>query len=211
MPLAGRQADINITSVTPTTSTGEAATASTGTALARPFVQVNDTGKRIWDPDSTPVLYLNSTAVSTTDYNVNYVQGKFEKSSTVDFTAGTYTADIEYLTASRVAGGREWQLTVDSDAFEVTEFGSSGWREFQPNLNGASVTMSRYWNDSEFFDLLNADNVKFLVDLVVNSAGGWRYQAFARVGQDQVNTAVDAVVNEQITLQVDGKVYFTTG
>ena len=210
MPLAGRSADINITSVVPTTSTGEAATASTGSAAVRPFVQVDDTGKRIWDPDSTPVLYLNSTAVSSTAYTVNYVQGKFERSSTANFAAGTYTADIEYLTVSRVAGGREWQLTVNTDAFEVTEFGSSGWREFQPNLAGAQVTMSRYWNDEDFFDLLNSGNAKFLVDLVVNSAGGWRYQAFTRVAQDQVNTAVDAIVNEQITLQVDGQVYYTT-
>lgn len=210
MPLAGRNADINITSVTATTSTGEAATASTGTASARPFVQVNSTARRMWNPDSTPVLYLNSTAVSSTAYTVNYVQGKFVASSTTDFTAGTYTADIEYLTASRVAGGREWQLSVETEAFEVSEFGSSGWREFQPNLSGASITMSRYWNDSDFFDLINSGNALFLVDLVVNSANGWRYQTFARATSDQVNTSVDAIVNEQIQLQAHGQVYFTT-
>lgn len=210
MPLAGRNADINITSVTATTSTGEAATASTGTASARPFVQVNSTARRIWDPDSTPVLYHNSTAVSSTAYNVNFVQGKFEATSTADFATGTYTADIEYLTASRVAGGREWQLGIETEAFEVSEFGSSGWREFQPNLAGASITMSRYWNDSDFFDLINSGNALFLVDLVINSANGWRYQTFARVGSDQINTSVDAIVNEQIQLQAHGQVYFTT-
>jgi hypothetical protein len=207
MPLAGRQADVRITSVTPTTSTGEATTLVQSTVLE--YAVVDDTGKTIWDPDSTPVLYLNSTAVSSTKYEANYVEGRFEFTSTGQ-AAGTYTADVEYLTASRVAGGREWQLTVETDAFEVTEFGSSGWREFMPNLAGAQVTISRYWADEGFFDLLNSSNSKFLVDLVVNSASGWRYKAFSRVSQDQVNTAVDSIVNEQINLQVDGRVHFTT-
>ena len=94
--------------------------------------------------------------------------------------------------------------------FEVTEFGSSGWRQYQPNLTGATATISRYWNDSTFVDLLVADNPQFLVELVVNSAQGWKYEGFARLQQDSINTAVDAIVSEDLSLVIDGQLYFTT-
>jgi hypothetical protein len=67
MPLAGRNADVRISALTPTTSTGEAASLS-GTGF---YVGIDSSTRRHWDPESTPVLYLNSTAVSSTAYTVN--------------------------------------------------------------------------------------------------------------------------------------------
>lgn len=203
MPLSGRNADIRATSVTATTSTGNAATLA-GSGLA---VQINSTSRRYWDPDSTPVLYLNSTAVPAANYSVNYVQGQFEFSSTQP--TGTYTIDANYLTATQVANGREWQLNVEADMFEVSVFGSSGWKEFMPNLNGATVSINRYWTDTTFFDHLTLSN-KFLVSLVVNSAAGWRYEGFAYATADQVQTAVDNIVSEGLQLTIDGQLYFST-
>jgi hypothetical protein len=111
----------------------------------------------------------STTLVAAADYTINHVQGIFNW-VTGDPSTGTYQADIRYLTATNVAGGREWTLNVEQEAFEVTEFGSSGWRQFQPNMAGATVTIGRYWNDSTFVDLFVADNPQFLVELVVNSA-----------------------------------------
>ncbi len=99
---------------------------------------------------------------------------------------------------------------MEQEAFEVTEFGSSGWRQYQPNMAGASVTIGRYWNDSTFIDLFAIDNPKFLVELVVNSANGWKYEGFARLAQDQVGASVDAIVGENLNLAIDGQLYFTT-
>jgi predicted secreted protein len=110
-----------------------------------------------------------------------------------------------------VAGGREWTLNVEQDAFEVTEFGSSGWKQFQPNLSGATVTISRYWNDSDMLDRLasTGDN-RFVVELIVNSANGWRYEGFARVASVNPQTAVDAIVSESANFVIDGQLYFST-
>lgn len=205
MPLAGRDADIRITALTATTSTGEAASLSSdGT-----YVQIDGSTKRHWDPDSTPILYLNSTAVSSTAYDVNYVQGRFQFGSTQP--TGTYTADVEYLATSRVAGGREWTLNIEADMFEVSTFGSSGWKQFQPNLNGASVTVSRYWNDSSFLDYMTVDNARFVVEMVPNNASSTsaRYEGFARVVSDNPAASVDAIVGESINLEVDGQLYYT--
>jgi hypothetical protein len=170
-------------------------------------VQIDSTARRHWDPDSTPALYLNTTAVSSTAYTVNHVQGKFAFGSTQ--STGTYTIDADYLTASAVAGGREWSLGVEQDMFEVSEFGSGGWKQYQPNLAGASVQIGRYWNDSTFLDYLTTD-AKFVVELIVSSTNGWRYEGFARVRADQINTGVDAIVGETLNLDIDGQLYFTT-
>lgn len=207
MPLAGRNADVKVTSLTATTSTGEAATLS-GSGLV---VSINDNTKRHWDPDSVtrPVLYLNSTAVSSTAYTVNNVQGRFEFSSTQ--STGTYTADVEYLSVSSVAGGREWTLNVEADMFEVSTFGSGGWKQFQPNLNGASVSIGRYWNDSTFLDYLTVDNARFVVELLPkNGSTEARYEGFARVVSDNPQASVDSIVSETINMEIDGQLYYTT-
>jgi hypothetical protein len=207
MALAGRNAFLKAASVTATTSTGNAATRSTGVG-GTGYVQVNSTARRHWEPTSTPTLYLNSTAVSSTNYNVNYVQGKFQW-RTGDPVAGTYTADVEYLTVSNVGGGREWQLNVEQDMFEITEFGSSGWKEYQPNMAGGTVSVSRYWTDATFFDHLTLSN-KFLVELGVNSASGDRFEAFAYMTGDQHQAAVDSLVSEGMSLTIDGAIYYST-
>lgn len=212
MPLSGRNADIRATSVTATSSTNNACTRSTGAGSSPGYVQINSTARRHWDPDSTPVLYRaaggSTSAVSSTNFDVNYVQGKFEW-RTGDPSTGTYTADVAYLTASQVASGREWSLNVESDMFEVSVFGSSGWKEFMPNLNGATVTVNRYWTDTTFFDHLVLAN-KFLVELVVNSAEGWKYEGFAYATGAQAQAAVDNIIGEGIQLTIDGQLYFTT-
>lgn len=203
MPLAGRDADVYVTSLTPTSSTGNAASlAADGLS-----VQIDSTSRRHWDPDGTHALYLNSTAVSSTAYTVNNVQGKFEFSSTQ--STGTYTIDADYLTASQVASGREWTLNVEADMFEVSTFGSSGWKQYQPNLNGAQVTIGKYWVDSTFFDYMEVDG-KFVVELYPNYSAGDRYEGFARVVSDQPSASVDSIVEETINLEVDGQLYYST-
>lgn len=215
MPIAGKDANLRITSGVATTSTNEGATRSTGPGATVPgWVQITSTAHRHLDPDSTPILYVEApvgvttSVVSDTLYNVNPINGKFEW-VTGDPTTGTYTADIEWLTATQVSGGREWSLNVETDMFEVSEFGSSGWKQYQPNLNGATVQLSKYWTDESFFDLFNTES-KFIVECVVDNAQGWKYEGFVRISADQVGTPTDGLVGESINCVFDGPVVFST-
>lgn len=215
MPIAGKDANLRIASGVATTSTNVACTRSTGVgAGATPtgYVQITSTSQRYIDPDSTPALYRiaagSTTLVAATDYTVNGVQGIFQWVSG-DPSTGTYQADIQYLTATQVSGGREWTLNVEADMFEVSEFGSAGWKQFQPNLNGAQATISKYWTDSTFFDLFNTES-KFIVELIAENTNGWRYEGFVRIQSDQVGTPTDGLVGETINLQFDGPVYYST-
>lgn len=211
MALSGREAALRITGATATSSTDVAATRSTGTA-GTGYVQITSTAQRFLDPSTTHSLYRvaagSTTLVASSDYTINHVQGKFQWKAG-DPSTGTYNADIRYLTATSVAGGREWTLNVDQDMFEITEFGSSGWKQYQPNLVGATASINRFWNDSTFFDYLNTDQ-RFVVDLVINSAAANRYQAFGYVESDQINTPVDGLVGETVNVRIDGAVYYTT-
>jgi hypothetical protein len=218
MPIAGKDANLRITSGVATTSTGEAATRSTGLGASTSgpwgYVQITSTAHRHLDPDSTPALYLEApvgvttSLVSSALYNVQPINGKF-LFSTSDPSTGTYTADIEWLTASQVSGGREWSLNVETDMFEVSEFGSAGWKQYQPNLNGATVSLSKYWTDPAFFDLFNTE-AKFIVELVVDSSQGWKYEGFVRLAADQVGTPTDGLVSESLNCVFDGPVLFST-
>lgn len=207
MPLAGRNADVKVTALTPTSSTDEAATIA-GDALS---VQIDNTTRRHWDPAGVVTVFANDSTVGVDPYVVNNVQGKVDFATTQNSSA-TWTVDVEYLTVTSVAGGREWGLTVEADMFEVSTFGSSGWKQFQPNLNGAAVSIGRYWTDEVFFDYMVVDAL-FLVELIpdiVDGSTSARYEGFARVGSDQHTAAVDAIVGESINLVVDGQLYYTT-
>ena len=208
MPLTGRKANVKVTAVTPTSSTGVAATRSTGTGTATGRVRINNAAQRHLDPDGSQVLLLNSTVVSSTNYDLNYVQGIFQW-KTGDPSTGTYTADIEYLTASSLSQAREWTLTPESDMFDTTVFGSSGWKRFQPNLNGVTATIGRFWDDSTFIDYITTET-RFITEFIINSSANWRYEAFCYIANDQINTSVDALVSETINLNIDGQLYFTT-
>lgn len=215
MPIAGKNANLRIASGVATSSTDEAATRSTGPGASTTvsgWVQITSTAHRYLDPDSTPILYVeavgSTTVVPSSEYDLNPVQGLFTWTSG-DPSTGTYTADIEWLTASAVSGGREWQLNVETDMFEVSEFGSSGWKEYQPNLNGATVTVNKYWTDAAFFDLFNTES-KFVILLDLDKTESWRYEGFVRISGDQVTTPTDGLVGETLNMVFDGPVFYST-
>jgi hypothetical protein len=215
MPIAGKDANLRIAAGVATTSTDEAATRSTGpgasTSVAG-WVQITSTAHRYIEPDSTPILYVealgSTTVVPSSEYNLNPVQGLFSWTSG-DPSTGTYTADIEWLTATSVSGGREWALSVETDMFEVSEFGSSGWKQFQPNLNGATVQIQKYWTDESFHDLFVTES-KFIVALDLVKTESWRYEGYVRINSDQIGTPTDGLVGETLNMVFDGPVYYST-
>lgn len=213
MPLAGKNANLRIASGVSTTSTDEAATRSTGvgSTSVTGFVQIDSTAHRYIAPGSTTVLYLidgSTTVVPSSDYTLNPVQGKFQWRAG-DPSTGVYEVDLEWLTASQVSGGRDWSLNVETDMFEVSEFGSSGWKQWQPNLNGAQVSVGKYWTDESFFDLFNTEEV-FIVALDVDQNQTWKYEGFVRITSDAVTTPTDGLVGETLNMVFEGPVYFST-
>lgn len=215
MALAGRNANLKITGTAPVSSTDVACTRSTGPGASTSVtgkVQITNVANRHLDPDSAHSLYRiaagSTTLVSANDYTLNNVTGTFQWNAG-DPSTGTYQADINYLTVSQVSGGREWSVNPQTELFEVTEFGSGGWRQFQPNLTGAGIQIGKYWTDSAFLDRITTD-ARFVVELIVSDSDGWRYEGFARVAEDSIDTNVGGLVGESVNLVLDGALYFST-
>lgn len=129
--------------------------------------------------------------------------------------SGKFQFDVSG-TPTTVADLREWSLNIDRDLFEISTFGSSGWREFQQNLNGAQGSVAGYWNVTASSamktiqdNILNqsaAATAEFWID-GTNSNG---YTAEVFVTSLSPSAAVDGIVTFAADLTITGAVAYST-
>ena len=120
-------------------------------------------------------------------------------------------------TPALVGDFREWTLNVEAEMFEVSTFGSSGWRQFQPNLNGASGTVSGYWNVESSTTmkaiqthLLSQSTDPCTVDLLVDNTNSNGYTGSAWITSIQPGASVDNIVPFNANITFDGAVSYST-
>jgi hypothetical protein len=120
-------------------------------------------------------------------------------------------------TPALVGDLREWTLNVDAEMFEVWTFGSSGWRQFQPNLNGASGSVSGYWNvegstsmKAMQAHLLTQSTDPATINLLVNNSEQDGYTGSVWISSIQPGAAVDAIVPFNANFTIDGAVAYST-
>ena len=119
-------------------------------------------------------------------------------------------------TPTNVADLREWSLNIDRDLFEISTFGSSGWREFQQNLNGAQASVSGYWNvesssameaiQGNIIDQEAAATAQFYVD--GSDSNGYTAEVF--VTSLSPAAAVDGIVAFSADMTITGAVSYST-
>lgn len=112
---------------------------------------------------------------------------------------------------------REWSLNIDSDMFEVSTFGSSGWKEFQPNLNGAEGSISGYWNVTGSTvmkaiqaQILNQSTDPAQISLLVDNTNANGYTGDVWVTGLQLGASVDAIVPFSANITMQGAVSYST-
>lgn len=112
---------------------------------------------------------------------------------------------------------REWNLNVEADMFEISTFGSSGWRQFQPNLNGASGTINGYWNVEGSTTMkaiqehiLSQSTDPATLDLLVSDAEQNGYTGSAYVTQINPGASVDGIVQFNANFTYTGPVAYST-
>jgi hypothetical protein len=120
-------------------------------------------------------------------------------------------------TPALVGDLREWQLNVEADMFEVSTFGSSGWKQFQPNLNGASGSITGYWNVEASTTmkaiqahLLSQSTDPAKISLLVDNTGANGYTASVWVTSIQPSASVDAIVPFSANITMEGAVAYST-
>jgi len=120
-------------------------------------------------------------------------------------------------TPALVADLREWSLNVEADMFEISTFGSSGWKQFQPNLNGAGGTISGYWNvegsttmKAIQSHILDQSTDPATLDLLVSQSEQNGYTGSAWITGIQPQAAVDGIVAFNANITYDGAVAYST-
>lgn len=212
--LSGKVAKVKITAITPTSSTGEATT-----KLSTGKYQITDYTKRHWDRETTglPVVYVNTTQRTADEYAIDPVNGIIQFSpSTLTTGSVPVTVDVHYVTASYLGQARSWSAEIETDMHDVTAFATSTgdgavWRSFTPGLSGGSITLDRLVSTGstgpEFYDRLNL-NQDVVVELHMRDfehlvGYGW-------VENDNWDVPIDEQETEEVTIRLDGALYYTT-
>jgi hypothetical protein len=120
-------------------------------------------------------------------------------------------------TPTAVADLREWSLNVEADMFEVSTFGSSGWKRFQPNLTGAQGTISGYWNVQSSTsmkaiqtEILTLQTTPSEIRLLVDNTNQNGYTGDVWVTGISPGAAVDAIVPFTANITIHGPVTYST-
>lgn len=201
----GQKAAIYLASPPAVTFAAEATTPD----AARLTYTITNAAKRYWDKD-TAVTVERSTdagvtwaAVPASQYTLQHVGGK------VIFGAAQAVGTLirvsgSYLPVSQLAEAREWSLDTSVDTVETTTLGAA-WKTQAAILRSASVKLSRWWVDSWFLDQLAN---RLVVVLYVDSAVGSRYEGYARLKADSVKVAAAGLVEEDLSLELEGDLYY---
>lgn len=207
--ISGTKAAVKLTSPTPTTSLAQAFTTVTATEF-----KITDAAKRHWDQDSAtrPRVMVNGSTVGVGQWEADYVRGRI--TFTTGAPSGTVTADVEYLTASALGLARQWQLSMEAALYDGSVFGTT-WRNVVPGMRSATVQLGGFWTigggstDPMAYDYINL-NQKVLVELYPSSTAGDRYEGFAFINTDQVQTPFDGLIGESVGLTIDDTLHWTT-
>jgi len=211
----GRLGRVRITGSVATTSTNVAATLS---SVDKMTLTIANTSRRHWSVSTMPRLYGATTGTELADaYTVDRVRGRIVF-STAHSTAVAYKVDIAWLPTSCLGMTKSWSLEVSNSLSDATVFSCStsetAWREYVPGAGEATVQLGRLISSTEtssapFFDRQILGSPLY-VELMPNATAGEMFECYAYVQSDQNNRAVDNLAEENITLKVDGPVYFTT-
>lgn len=106
-----------------------------------------------------------------------------------------------YNGAVQLTGFYDWELPYEVDIADVTDFNSSGWREFLVGLSKWSATARRWFQVGQT-DL--EPGTKYTMRFYINSSTGLYLTGQALVTSRNPNSPVDGPVGDDIEFMGDG-------
>ena len=198
MVKTGAGAAVYIASPPPITFTDEATIASADCKV----YTIAAAEKRYWDP-AVAVTVKKNDAIITSGFTIQHVGGKVIFDTALEST-DVVTISGGYLPVSRLGEAKEWSLDVDTKILDATKLGDA-WENKVVGQRSVSVKLSKWWVDGFFLDQLT--NLLVVV-LYIDSTVGTRYEAYARIKSDSIKTVADGLVEEDISLEVEGEIYY---
>jgi hypothetical protein len=211
----GKLARVNISASVATTTTDAVGTLSSADDKT---LTIAASSQRHWTQGSTmPRVYGATTNTEIGSYTVDYVRG-IVTFATAHSTATAFKVDYAWYPTSFLGMTRSWSLDASQDMADVTVFSSSTggtrWRSFAAGLNEGTIQLGRFYASSEtsappFIDRQSLQSPLY-VELLPGGTAGDKFECYARIQGDAWQTGLDGPISENVTLKVDGKLYWTT-
>lgn len=165
---------------------------------------INDLSKCYWDKNSPVLVYVNNALVSN-GFELEHCGGTvvFE---TVLTAEDVVTVSGKNITVAQRGGFFNWSCELAANIADITTFKSGGWKENLPTIKGFTASAESYWGDSEFFESLGEEVIIALY--VDNTISKKRYEGYAVISSDSIETAADDIINENIELEGTGRLYY---
>jgi len=210
--ISGSSAQILAASGTSTSLTDETLTDS-GDHI---HYTIATSSKRYWDDSVVPVIQESTDSGATWHtaaeaYTIQYPGG------TVVFGSANPSANLfrahsgKYFTITTIGGAHEWDLTINADLYDATDFASAGWKTYIAGLKGGSGTIARYFIDAYFINLLLTGSVRGILALYVSTVSGARYEGYAYLNQLGQKTPVNGLVEDSMSFTIDRSLYYNPG
>jgi hypothetical protein len=175
--------------------------------------------KRVWDKTATWTIQTSidgSTWIAAVaGYTIRYLTGQVTLAGPI---GGTHQCRVHagaYLPLTTAANARNWEFTPAADKYDSTVFTGSGpvWKTYVPGLLGGSIKLDQWWADGSWLTMLTqATGTDSLVAELFTGRNSYeRYACYARITGDDIKVAVNALIDEPLTLEVDGSAIYFAG
>ena len=191
MALQGYNAEVKVQS-TPIAFTDEATSTSDDTKYT-----ITDTGKNIWDYDSTVVVKDDGTITSEV-YTISRLTGSITFDS-VDATR-VITITGEYTVPTTVATADEYTFTMTADTHDSTPFQASN-RTYEIGNRSGTAELSRFFvTDGLFLGIVLDSSIKVIE--LYPASGGDPVRFFGIINSDTVVAGVNDLVKESVSYTI---------
>ncbi len=145
---------------------------------------------------------------SPSGYTIQHVGGKVFMTNAIGGTA-LLRVSGNYLPVAQIGEAHNWSWSVSRDVQKDTTFGS-GWQTKVPVVGEVSAKLSRWWLDGLYLNQLNSTSPIVLVLFEDDTVApiGARWEAFAFLKGDSVKSASDALIDEDLDFEIDGKPFW---
>jgi hypothetical protein len=162
---------------------------------------VTNTARTVWSPTGTIVVEEDGIAVNpvTDPYTLDRLRGRVIFDGVAVRGAITVTGD--YLPMAVAAKSKSFMYGLMRTVLDDTGFEDAGWVTRIAGMLDASGSLGRRWTVDEYFQdaLLNADLV--VLDFTFSAGVTPDLLIWARIAKDQLSSAVEGLVEEDITFE----------
>lgn len=168
-----------------------------GSAGDAKIYQIDDTGKRLWDPnEGITVAGIEEVTLdeSWKDRGIDWLTGRVK----LNETGETVTVSGKYFSALvEIGEAYNWTLDITADVVDTSAFGDE-WKKKTVTQKSWSGSFEKFAIDDYWFDIAKLGKV-FLVKLYTEAAKG--YQGFCVIPGLSSGASVTDVLKETINIE----------